>query len=196
MGRTIFDIANQVLTTAAGYEALPFIPVQSKSNYEAKSLDQGDYAKKVRQSVNGAPLRKFKGGVYYFMPVSFKHEGDTWEFDDAIVSVTGKKSIVETPLIGRQGTVKELISINDYEIKLMTVISGEDYPEQDVMGLIKLFKINESIKIICAITDYFLENEDRVVIKSLDFPPMEGVEDMQAVVMTLLSDQNFELELS
>jgi hypothetical protein len=64
------------------------------------------------------------------------------------------------------------------------------------MDLVKLFKVNESVKMVCAITDYFLEDEDKVVIKSLDFMAVEGVEDMQVVTMSLLSDQNFELEIS
>ncbi len=196
MGRTVFDIANQVLTTAAGYEALPFIPVRVQGSYEAKSFDQGDYADKATQSVNGAPLRKYQGGIYYFMPVSFEHKGSTWEFDDVVVSVNGKKTIVETPLIGRQGKVKELISIDDYDIKLVAVFSSDDYPEQEMLELERLWKINENIKMVCALTDYFLRDEDRVVIKTFDVPPMEGIEDMQAVVMTLVSDQNFELELS
>ena len=198
MGKTVFDIASQVYATATGYEAMPFIPaalIAKKGNYEAGAYDHGNNANKATQSVNGAPLRKFKGGIYYFMPVSFEHDGTTWEFDDAVVAINGKKTIVETPLLGRHGAVKELINIDDYEIKLVAVVSADDYPEQDVMDLVKLFKINESVKMICAITDYFLEDEDRVVIKSLDVPPVEGVEDLQVVTMTLASDQNFELEI-
>ncbi len=199
MGKTIFNIATTAASTLAGYEAFPFIPgdlIARKSNYEAKPFEKGEFAQKETQSVNGAPLRKYKGGVYYFMPVMFEHDGDTWDFDDAVVAVKGKKTIVETPLVGRKGTVKELINIDDYEIKLVAVFSGEDYPEQDVMDLVKLYEINENIKMICALTDYFLLDEDRVVIKDIDVQPYQGVEDMQAVVMTLASDQNFELEIA
>ena len=197
--KTIFDIASQVNATVKGYEALPFIPAEliaKRSKNKAEAFDEGGYSEKASQSVNGAALRKYKGGVYYFMPVTFEHEGATWELDDAVVSVTAKKTIIETPLIGRQGTVKELISIDDYEIKLVAVISGDDYPEQEVMDIVRLFEINENIKMVSAITDYFLKDEDRVVIKSMDFPALEGVEDMQVITMSLASDQNFELEIS
>ncbi len=195
---TVFSIVTQAYATATGYEAPPFIPaalIAKKSTRKAKDFEQGEYATKETQSVNGAPLRKYKGGIYYFMPVSFEHEGTTWEFNDAVVSVTAKKNIVETQLIGRQGSVKELINIDDYEIKFVATLSDDDYPEQEVMDLVKLFKINESVKMICAITDYFLEDEDKVVIKALDFPAVEGVEDMQIVTMTLVGDKNFELEI-
>ena len=199
MGKTVFKIATQVYATATGYEALPYIPAEliaKKSSYKAKAFDEGEYSEKEKDSVTGTPLRKYKGGVYYFMPVSFEHDGNTWEFDDAVVSVTAKKTIIETALVGRRGTVKELISVDDYEIKLTAVISGDDYPEQEVMDLVKLFKLNESVKMICAVTDYFLEDEDKVIIKNLDFPAVEGVEDLQIITMTLVSDQNFELEIS
>ena len=191
----LFKIATKAFATATGYVAPPFIPVSMITRPKAKAFDKGEFAEKETQSVNGAPLRKYKGGVYYFMPVVIAHSGAKWEFDNAVVSVTGKKSIIETPLIGRQGSVKELINIQDYEIKLVVLLSGDDYPEREVMDTVKLWEVNENVKMECSITDYFLKDEDRVVIKHIDFPAMEGEEDSQAIVMTLASDQNFELEL-
>lgn len=203
--RTVFDIANQVQATATGYEAFPFIPaalISKKGRYDAASFDQGDYATKATESITGsAPLRKYKGGVYYFMPVTFEHTDQktkvksTFNFDDAVVSVTGKKTIVETPLVGRKGTVKELINIDDYEIKLIAVLSGDDYPEAAMQELVRLFEINETIVMKCVITNYFLKGQDTVCIKSIDIPVLEGVEDLQVVTMTLASDQDFKLEI-
>lgn len=191
----LFKIATSVYGTATGYVAPPFIPVEMINRPKAEPFDTGEYAEKEKQSVNGSPLRKYTGGIYYFMPVTITHGGKIWEFDNAIVSISGIKLIVETALVGRQGTVKELINIKDYEIKLVALLQGDDYPEQDVMDVVKLWEINENVKMACAVTDYFLKDEDRVVIKKIDFPAMEGEEDSQAVVMTLVSDQNFELEL-
>ncbi|MDX9703934.1 MAG: DUF6046 domain-containing protein [Candidatus Auribacterota bacterium] len=198
MSRTVFSIVSQGYATATGYEALPFIPAEliaRKSKTKAKAFDRGGYAEKETVSISGFPLRRYKGGVYYFMPVSFEHEGKSWDFDDAVVSVSAKKTIIETPLVGRKGTVKELISIDDYEIKLVAVISGDDYPEQEIQEIVRLFEINESLVMKCAVTNYFLKDEDRVVIKNMEIPPVEGVEDMQVITMTLVSDQNFELEI-
>ncbi|MEG0499905.1 MAG: DUF6046 domain-containing protein, partial [Rikenellaceae bacterium] len=39
-----------------------------------------------------------------------------YEIPNAIISCTGKKTIVETPMVGRKGAVKELINVDDYEI--------------------------------------------------------------------------------
>ena len=201
MGRTIFDIASQVNATVKGYEALPFIPselIAKRSKNKAEAFDEGNYSEKAISSITGSSLlRKYKGGVYYFMPVIFEHPESKrkWELDDAVVSVTAKKTIIETPLVGRNGSVKELISIDDYEIKLVAVISGDDYPEEEIQDIVRLFEINENLVMNCAITDYFLKAEDKVIIKSMDFPALEGVEDMQIISMSLVSDQKFELDL-
>ena len=205
MSGIAFDILrglNDVGATVKGYQALPFVPasiISPKSGMATGSFDKGDGPTRETQSVTGAPLRKYKGGVYYFMPVTFywpnsKNPKLTVEFDDAVVSVSAKKTIVETALVGRKGTVKELISIDDYEINLVAVVAADDYPEQEVQKIIRLWEVNESVKMSCAITDYFLKDDDRVVIKSLDFPAMEGNEEMQAVTMKLVSDSPFELE--
>lgn len=201
MNKITFDIlrnAGSVYATSKGYEALPFIPselIKRKSKHNAEPFDKVPELERPTQSISGATLRKFKNGVWYFMPVSIESNGTIWEFDDAVISITAKKTIIETSLVGRKGSVKELISIDDYEIKLMVVFSGDDYPEYDVLDLVTLWEINESVKMNCAVTDYFLQEDDKVVIKTLDFPAMEGNEDMQVITMTLLSDKNFELEI-
>ena len=201
MSKIVFDIshkAGSVYATAKGFEALPFIPgelIKRKSKHEAEPFDKLAEVERPTQSVSGATLRKFKNGVWYFMPVSFESKGTTWEFNDAIISIAAKKTIIETPLVGRKGAVKELISIDDYEIKLTIVLSGDDYPEYDVLDMVTLWEIDESIKMNCALTDYFLREDDMVVVKSLDFQAMEGNEDMQVVNLTLVSDKEFELEI-
>lgn len=211
MGRTVFSILSQGVGVATGYEAPPFIPagfISVKSKSRAAEFNKGSYSEKRTQSNTGSPLRKSKGDLYYFMPVSFEHVNQKtnaraiYNFDDAIISITGKKTIVETPLIGKKGTVKELISVDDYEIKLVAVVAGDDYPEEKIQEIVKLYEINESLKMNCVVSDYFLhakmgeDGGDRVVIKNIEVAAVEGVEDMQVITMTLLSDQNFELEIS
>lgn len=196
-----FDIlrkVNSAWATAKGYQALPFVPaglITRKGRMSNEPFDEGEFAERPTQSISGATLRKYKNGVYYFMPVSFESNGTTWEFDEAVVSISAKKTIVETSLVGRKGKVKELISMDDYEIKLLIVLTGDDYPEYDVLDLVTLWEANESIKMNCAVTDYFLQGDNNVVIKTLDFPAMEGNEDMQVITMNLLSDSPFELEI-
>ena len=181
---------------------MPFVTasiVSPQSGINTGAYDQGQTLTRATQSITGAPLRKYKNGVYYFMPVTFywpnsKNPKLTLEFDDAVVSVSAKKTIVETPLVGQKGTVKELISIDDYEINLLAIVASDDYPEQEVQEIVRLWEINEAVKMSCAVTDYFMKIDDGVVIKALDFPAMEGNEDIQAITLKLVSDSPFELE--
>ena len=195
MAKSVFNIASSVVNTIKGYQAMPFIPIMQKSHHGAEPFDEGDYSEKKADSITGVALRKYEGSIYYFMPVTLTGAGGSFEFTDVMVSVSGEKTIVKTPLVGRQGTVKELISIEDYEINLLAIVSGDDYPEADLQSIVSIFEINQSIEIKSAITNYFLKAEDKVVVKHISMPPLEGVEDMQVVVMKLESDQNFELEI-
>ncbi|MBN2814983.1 MAG: hypothetical protein JXQ80_12950 [Bacteroidales bacterium] len=192
----VFDI----LRTVKGYQALPYVPadiITQPSGMSRADYNKGDGPERAKQSATGATLRKVKNGIWYFMPVSFTHKGKRWEFDEAVVSITGKKTIVETPMVGRKGSVKELISVDDYDIKLVAVLESTngDYPEQEMQELVRLWEINEAIKMSCALTDYFLKEDDSVMIKTIEPITVEGQEDIQAFNMTLVSDSPFELEL-
>lgn len=192
----VFDI----LRTVKGYQALPYVParlISRESTMHQGGYNDGEGPERATQSATGAPLRKLKSGIWYFMPVAFEHKGKRWEFDEAVVSISGKKTIVETPMTGRKGSVKELISIDDYEIKLVGVLENPsgDYPEQEMQELVRLWEVNEAVKMSCALTDYFLKEDDSVVIKTFEPITVEGQEDIQAFNMTLVSDSPFELQL-
>lgn len=198
----IFDI----LRTVKGYQALPFVParlISGTSGMQTGGYDQGNGPERATQSVTAEPLRKVKKGIWYFMPVSFSHTDQktkitkSWEFDEAVVSISGKKTIVETAMVGRKGSVKELISVDDYEIKFMGVLESStgDYPEQEMQELVRLWEINEAVKMHCALTAFFLKEDDSVVIKTIEPITVEGQEDIQAFSLTMVSDSPFELEL-
>jgi len=196
MAGIIFDI----LRTIKGYQALPFVPsglVAPKSVMTDGNFNSGEGPERATQSIAAEPLRKLKKGVLYFMPVSFTHKGKTWEFDEAVVSISGKKTIVETPMIGRKGSVKELISIDDYEIKMVGVLENAngDYPEKEMQDLVSLWEINEAVEMHCALTAYFLGKDHSVVIKTIEPITVEGQEDIQVFNLSLVSDSPFELEL-
>jgi len=130
-------------------------------------------------------------GVEYFMPVKLNN----WQLpNEPVISISGKKTIVETPLAGnsRRGTVKELINTEDYEIKIKGVIINEKddaYPLDEVAKLVKLFELNKSILIVNMLTDRL--EITQVVIRSLDLPEMVGVQNAQSYVLSCVSDEDF-----
>lgn len=183
-----------ILQQVVSYRALPFPGVlfpARKSDYTADEFEYNGPECQVRtESELGSPLRK-QGmlGQWYLMPITI----DGIEIPNACVSLRCKKNIVDTSMVGRRGSVKELISIGDYDIDLVGVLIDEDYPDRQIGELKKLYTKNEAVKMVCALTDIFLDEDDRVVIKSLDLPMVKGVENAQAFQMSLVSDRDFEL---
>lgn len=117
-----------------------------------------------------------------------------------VITVTGRKTIIETPLTERRGTVKEIISLNDYEIIIKGLIIGADneYPEEEVMKLRDVFEMNVAVSISNPITDIFLmshatSGSDKVVIKELSFPEVVGKQNVRPYQMTMISDAPFNL---
>lgn len=190
-----------MLLNVIGYKGIPypggFIPdAPAKYAKDEKFSYFGDEASEKTSSDFGSTLRKKDAqGRWYFMPVVLEHKGAEYEIPNAVISIRGKKSIVETAMVGRKGTVKELISVDDYEIRIAGVCLDVDFPDQQINALNELYNINESVTLKCALTDIFLDEEDKVVIKSIDFAEMKGCETAQVFTMELVTDRSFELIL-
>jgi len=158
---------------------------------------------KIEQATNRLEQASLGGRYYgsdvfgreFFLPVQL----DGYVLPFAVVSVNCKKIIVSTPLPERGGSVKELISIDDYMINLKGIVINDTnvFPESQIIDLHELFLKNRSINMQCVLTDIFLNGafDQRVVIKDLKFPPISGVEHARPFEMELESDMNFELLL-
>lgn len=165
----------------------------------------GNNALRTEHGTNGSAYYAMHNGVEYFMPVTLSYtESDSVtesvQLQFPIIELSSKKTIVETQLTERRGTVKELINIQDYEIKIKGFIIGtqHEFPEQDVISLRNLYERNEALSIQCPLTDIFLlrsgrTGSDKVVIKDLKFPFITGVKNVKAYEMTLISDEPFNL---
>ena len=184
----------ELLLNFIGYKGIPYpggflsrVPGKYGADDYAYS---GEAASEKTSSDFGSTLRKRDAqGRWYFMPV----ELGGVELPNTVSCIRGKKTIVETPMVGRKGTVKELISVDDYEINIAGVCLDTDFPDQQINALKELYDINESVALKCALTDIFLDEEDKVVIKSIDFAEMRGCETAQAFTMELVTDRSFEL---
>lgn len=197
-----FNIKDTLLSIL-GYKGLPYPGVLFPDVKRGKAGDDykydGEYLNEKLYTDKGSMLRKMDAqGRYYFMPVFFlytdkSNETKSFEIPNALISFTGKKTIVETPMVGRKGTVKELISVDDFEISIQSIAQAEDFPEAALVALNEIYNINESITLKCALTDLFLEQDDKVVIRSIDLSDMKGTETFQVFKMELVTDRSFEL---
>lgn len=114
--------------------------------------------------------------------------------DTVLFSVSQSKNIVTTPIQGRDGTVKEYISMGDYDISIegKIVSQNNDFPEDDVNELIQILNAPVAIKIISEFLAFFGIHES--VVENYDFPQMEGFRNEQSFSISLLSDTPVELQ--
>lgn len=191
-----FDIGS--ILTAFSYKGLPypggFIPAKPGKLSGGDYQYDGDPASEKMTSNLGAKLRKKDAkGRMYFLPVVLEHKGTKYEMPNASIGFQGKKRIVETPMVGRKGTVKELVSIDDYEITIAGVCLDQDFPEDALQELAGLYEVNESVTLKCALTDIFLSEDDKVVLRSIDIPAEKGTDVAQRFTIKLVTDKSFEL---
>jgi hypothetical protein len=150
-------------------------------------------AEEVLKKVDGLNHRGLLG-AYYYMPVRL---GGVQLPNEPTVSASMSKTVVETPLTGnsRRGTVKELISCNDYEITIQGVCIDQEhvnaYPEEQVKEIVALFERNEALLVESLFTGYL--GITRLVLKTLDFAEMRGIQHSQAYKITAVSDEDFML---
>jgi hypothetical protein len=160
---------------------------------------------RVEQGVYGSPYYADDAlGTEFFLPVTITYSGSTaqqqWNLPYPVISLNSRKTIVETPLTERRGTVKELINIQDYEITIKGFIisATDDFPENDVMTLRSVYEQNMALSIKCPLTDIFLIRPDRsgsdqVVIRELKFLAITGVKNIRPYELVMVSDEPFNL---
>jgi hypothetical protein len=200
-----FDIAS-LFERAFGYkQGLPFdsskiVPPQylEATPYEnVPQTDETEFSKfrQMRLQLGGNVL-----GQPLFMPVGFDVDGELVLLpNEPTLQVSVKKIVVKTQLVGskRDGTVKELISLDDYEIVLrgiaISTTSKKVFPEDDIFKIHELFLKNKSVSIISGLTA--LLGINKVVIESFDLPTMIGIQHAQAYELKMVSDADWFLEL-
>lgn len=139
------------------------------------------------ENIFGTPFfRKNTYGKEIFLPVTFKTIVTTeeekkvvseLEIECCTIRVTGKKTIVSTPISERVGTVHEQYNIEDYQFTIKGVLISKDrsFPDEDVLKLVNLFETRETVELHNALSDFFLGYATKkVVIESLEMPDTEG----------------------
>lgn len=133
---------------------------------------------------------------YALVTLIFKKEsGDQLEMNDAVVAVTRKKNVVTTQMVGMDGTVKEYINAEDYQIKIAVGIQAardgllvDEYPTDGIKQLRAFFDLNEPILVNSAFFELF--DIDRIVIT--DFSVEQATEsNYQPITLSALSDTEY-----
>lgn len=175
-----FDI-NNIFRKAFGYDMPEELPQIEKKP-----------ARKERSELGGSYYATDALGREFFLPVKI----ETYLIPFAVIGLTAKKTIVSTAMPERGGSVKELISIEDYLINIKGLLVSEDgtWPEDGVFDMHSIFATNRALKLECVLTDIILKKDQLVVVKECRWPPIAGVEHVRAFEMELESDMIFDLE--
>ena len=138
-------------------------------------------------------------------PLEMKLEGDStwWEFPiEPVVSVSCSNSIVKRNVLKawngrsyRRGTVKELWTQGDYEVKISGVFMADSngvLPAEKIHKLLSMCEARQTVLVKSAFLDLF--GIFKVAIENYDFPFTKGMEN-QIFSITALSDDFAEEQL-
>jgi len=108
--------------------------------------------------------------------------------ETVLLSVNQSKEIVKTKVQGRAGTVKEYISLGDYEVTIAAILTGTNgvYPKSDVQDMLTMLQCNNAVSVVSWYLDLFGINS--IVIDSFDINQDEGAYSRQAISVTASSD--------
>lgn len=172
---------------------LPFPGILKASN-DTKSQD---YPNLIDTFSKGSQDSKWWSkndlGRWVFCPVKL----DGLYMPNPLISITGQKNIVDTPLINGEGSVKEIIQTNDYQIKILIVCASNDgtYPDDQVKNIRDKWKLDSVLTLESPVTDFFIQKENNFVLKDIDVPAVRGVMNTQVIELSGVSDTYFELEI-
>lgn len=158
---------------------------------------------RVEYSQIGTPYYGQLDGIEFFQPIYI----DDMLIPFGVMSQTWKKTVVRTPMVERGGSVKELISIDDYMFNIKGIIISADnsFPEDKYRQIVELWKKDSSVTMRSVLSDYVLNGRTkvagddplghRVIISEIKWPAIPGVENARAFDMEVEADLIFDLEL-
>lgn len=125
-----------------------------------------------------------------------QYRGFAFEPAVMVQVVTLQKNIVETPVQGRSGTVKELISSKDYDI----TIDGFLLAKNNIPPYEAIARFNEVMQLPAALptSSRYLSalGITHIVVKAYDIAIEEGYQDSVRFTVKAVSDTPFELTYS
>lgn len=111
-------------------------------------------------------------------------------FDAAVCCVMREKHIVATPIAGRNGTIKELVQADDYDIELQLdlICTDDRYPEQQLRELVDMADANAEVYLDSDFLRIF--DIDRAVVQSIEVQQATH-SNVQRVLLHLKSDDAY-----
>lgn len=166
---------------------------QNASNYPAMEDQPEEF-----QTLGGdeSPTSLLGTPVFCQLKLSDINDENLITIDTVLIDISQTKNIVKTIVQGRKGTVKEYISLGDYQVTIRGAIVGKDmwkYPQSDVALLKRILEIEKEIKCISEYLQIF--GIYNLAVESYRFPQREGFQNMQLFEITASQDEPIELKV-
>lgn len=138
------------------------------------------------------------GGYQALVSLTFEKEsGERLVMNDAVVALSRNKHIVSTPMTGMDGTVKEYINQDDYQLNIAVGVQAAEggvpvdkYPAEGIRQLRGFFDVAEPLKVYSAFLELF--DISRIVVTG--FSATQATEgNYQPIAITALSDGEYNI---
>lgn len=174
----------------------PTIPEKSEKNDFVLPNERTE-GKDPNVSYLGTPVYsplQIKDGNYTLNGKKISYRGI--DLKNVIYDVSYGKNVVQTAIVGRNGTVKELISLTDktVNIKGVLVSPNTEYPEEQVQRLLEITELQTDIEVISPFLALF--KVYNLVILDCKFPMREGYRNLQAFELNCISDNPLEVSIN
>ena len=198
------DVASDIIYGLANFAGLKSIKIMDAQNspYVKEDVQNGFIEGDV-------PLQKFTSklntivysNVIFNAGVILDENGaqvDKWDdfrIDDVLLTVSQSKKIITTEIQGRDGTVKEYIGLDDFQIQITGRLNGTY--NVNPKELTRQLKIILSAGQPLEITSWYLQNLDitDIVVKDFNFGQTEGEYSTQYFTINAMSDKRFEAKI-
>ena len=184
----IYELTRQVFGIN-GYSPILTPGTNSPIKYDANL--------EVIDSVEGIGSSVFNTTIFESIAIIDPTTNESIYFEDApLISVTQRKNIIRSEVTNRPGSVKEYISMDDYEIKIIGLLcnhAGNALPFDKIEDLNNLLKSNQTLEIesrllnACGIFN--------IVINSFDFKATGKFINVMPYEISAWSDNPIELSL-
>lgn len=197
--RQVFKIPDSVIIQVAASQPIFKNELGTpKSDYK---IDQTNYV--------DAPLQyKSQLGTTVYANIEFLSE--TYEtnikgvfkttpdlrYEAILLTVGQAKKIIKTEIQGRDGTVKEYIGMDDYQVTINGIITGPNghYPADEVIDLKKVLDAPIAIPVACTYLNNLGINS--IIIEGYELAQVEGGYSYQTFSINAVSDIAQELQIN
>jgi len=195
--RSAFAIPDSVVIVAARTLVPPKPTIATaQPGYNIDQTDSRDQA--LYASALGTPVYSditFQSGSYSTNTPGVNKSFGPLTYQAVLITVSQAKKIIKTEIQGRDGTVKEYIGMDDYQVAINGILTGANghYPIEDVTALKAMLDAPIAIEVACTFLNSL--GIHSLVVDSYTLEQKEGGYSYQTFSLSCISDIPQELNL-